>query len=239
MAPLARSHTALALLCLWILPGSPRFLHAASASPPQPSSVVLSANPSLAILGQAVTLTASVTPSAATGEVTFYDGTTVLGVAAVSGGQATLTTLLLPFGHRSLKAFYSGDSTYAKSLSTAVIEVVTTQPADSLLAMTNYPVGSFPQAIAMGDFNGDGKIDLVVVAQRGLDILLGNGDGTFQAARAITDAGANGPNSPMAVGDFNATASWTWWYATRATGPAFCSATETERSRRPLTSEPE
>jgi uncharacterized repeat protein (TIGR01451 family) len=53
----------------------------------------------------------------------------------------------------------------------------------------------------MGDFNGDGKADLAV-ANGGSDnvsILLGNGNGTFQAA---VNYNVHGPRS-VAVGDFN------------------------------------
>ncbi len=70
-----------------------------------------------------------------------------------------------------------------------------------------YPVGTAPRAVAFGDCNGDGKVDLAVanpgnaVGDDGnVSILLGNGDGTFQAANNIA-AGKN-PFS-IAVGDFN------------------------------------
>jgi hypothetical protein len=44
--------------------------------------------------------------------------------------------------------------------------------------------GSGPVSLATGDFNGDGKIDLAAAANNSgvVSIILGNGDGTFQAA---------------------------------------------------------
>ena len=71
-----------------------------------------------------------------------------------------------------------------------------------------YPVGTNPQAIATGDFNGDGKTDLVVVNygdptasnDGGVSILFGKGDGTFQTAKSVT----SGKNcTRIAAGDFN------------------------------------
>jgi len=69
-------------------------------------------------------------------------------------------------------------------------------------AATSYPVGTSPQAIVVGDFNGDGKPDIAVAnaASSNVSILLGNGDGTFQAAR---DFSAGNSPSSIAVGDFN------------------------------------
>ncbi len=58
----------------------------------------------------------------------------------------------------------------------------------------NAAVENGPVRIALADFNHDGKLDAAVVAEEatdfGLDVLLGNGDGTFQ------------PLAPYAVGSF-------------------------------------
>ncbi len=67
-----------------------------------------------------------------------------------------------------------------------------------------YAVGPEPAAMTVGDFNGDGIPDLAVTGYDSVNgtvsVLLGNGDGTFQAARNFP-AGAD-PAS-VAVGDFN------------------------------------
>ena len=53
---------------------------------------------------------------------------------------------------------------------------------------------------AVGDFNGDGKADLVTPLQ---GILLGNGDGTFQTPIAYPAGIVNSGATVMAVADFN------------------------------------
>ncbi len=47
-------------------------------------------------------------------------------------------------------------------------------------AINPFPSGSF--AIATGDFNQDGKLDVVMITEDGFSVALGNGDGTFQKA---------------------------------------------------------
>ena len=62
--------------------------------------------------------------------------------------------------------------------------------------------GTFPFSIAMGDFNGDGKLDLAVanVSSNTVSILLGDGRGNFTLASS--PATGDEPYS-VAVGDFN------------------------------------
>src|SRR5947209_8301467 len=50
------------------------------------------------------------------------------------------------------------------------------------------PSGSQPSALVSGDFNGDGKMDLAAGVNGAVLILLGNGDGTFQAASSYSTA---------------------------------------------------
>jgi sugar lactone lactonase YvrE len=92
--------------------------------------------PSAATWGQAVTLTAGAFPAgsaAPTGDVTFTLGTTVLGSAPLSltasgTDVAALTTTDLPVGVDTVTATYGGDSQYAESMSTAVVDVSGTAP---------------------------------------------------------------------------------------------------------------
>jgi FG-GAP-like repeat len=64
-----------------------------------------------------------------------------------------------------------------------------------------YAGGYDPGFVALGDFNGDGHLDLAVANRAGtLSILLGNGDGTLQAAQSYA---VGFPASSIAVGDFN------------------------------------
>jgi hypothetical protein len=66
----------------------------------------------------------------------------------------------------------------------------------------NYNASAAPRAVAIGDLNGDGKLDLVVANQTGanVSVLLGNGNGTFQSA--VNYAAGTGPRA-VVLGDFN------------------------------------
>ncbi|MCF7731454.1 MAG: Ig-like domain repeat protein [Akkermansiaceae bacterium] len=73
------------------------------------------ANPSNS--GAPVTFTATVTGKAPTGSVTFYDGTSELGRAAINGTKASFSTRSLAAGWHCLSACYAGDPTNRPSAS--------------------------------------------------------------------------------------------------------------------------
>ncbi len=67
-----------------------------------------------------------------------------------------------------------------------------------------FPAGTGPQSVAVGDFNGDGKPDLVIADYGGntVTVLLGNGAGGFAPAPDSPFTDSAWPVS-VAVGDFN------------------------------------
>lgn len=90
-----------------------------------PTTTTLAASASTVESGSPVTLTATVDPSTATGNVEFLNGSTSLGTAALSGGVAALTTSALPIGSASITAVYAGDAGNKTSTSSAVGVTVT------------------------------------------------------------------------------------------------------------------
>jgi uncharacterized repeat protein (TIGR01451 family) len=161
--------------------------------------IALTSSPNPSTLGQPVTLSASVT-SAATGRITFLAGSTVLGDAAVSNGQAALTTSLLVVGLNTLFAEYSGDATYGPAVSTVRLQTVGETALNGLSPLTSYQTDSYSQHVEIADLNRDGKLDLVVGTSTGVDIFLGNGDGTFQPE---TTYPVSGTTYTLAVVDVN------------------------------------
>lgn len=103
------------------------------------SSLQSSTNP--VTLGQALTLTASVTSAGpnVTGSMSFFDGATLLGSAGLgANGSATLTTSSLTAGTHNLTAVYSGDTNHATSTTASLAERVV-QPVQLGLTSTVNP----------------------------------------------------------------------------------------------------
>ena len=89
------------------------------------TSLVSSLNP--ANVGQPVSFTATVTGAfggTVTGKVTFFNGTSKLGGATLSGGVANFTTSKLSARTNSITATYNGSGSYSGSTSNVVKEIV-------------------------------------------------------------------------------------------------------------------
>jgi hypothetical protein len=80
------------------------------------------------------------------------------------------------------------------------VSVVLNQGSGTFASHNDYSAGANPDALAAGDFNNDGKVDVVVGLGGGLSLLLGDGKGAFAAP--VTFGSGLSPHS-IAVADFN------------------------------------
>jgi surface antigen len=102
------------------------------------TTLTSSANPS--VFGQRVTYTATVAPSAGsgnpTGTVQFFDGTTPIGSGTLSNGTYSMTPPSLAVGSYPLTATYSGDNDFLTSISPVLNQTVNKAPTKTALAAT-------------------------------------------------------------------------------------------------------
>jgi hypothetical protein len=107
------------------------------------STVSLSSSTNPSYGGQLATFTAIVHPNiqagALGGSVVFSDGSTTLGAASVSHGQATLSTAALTIGTHEITARYSGNSKYLPEASAPVTQKVVVAPTTTALTSNANP----------------------------------------------------------------------------------------------------
>ena len=153
-------------------------------------------------LGQSVTLTATVSPSGASGTVSFYDGTTLLGTAPVANGQAAITTTIPGVDLQQISAVFHAIGAYDSPSSPIIPVTVTAGVGGTFGSAVNYPVGSTPSAIVTGDFNGDGLPDLAVAnaGSNSVTVFFGQANGTLRNAQTV-EIGSQ--PTVLAAGDFN------------------------------------
>src|ERR1700722_310013 len=94
---------------------------------------------------------------------------------------------------------------YNDTISAGTVSILTGLKNGSFKPAVSYAIKGKAVAVAVGDFNNDGKQDIVVLSgdiTGGIDLLLGNGDGPFQVAKPLSVAG--GSRAGLVVADFNA-----------------------------------
>ena len=90
------------------------------------TTVTLTSNIASAFAGQAITFTATVKPTGIgtpTGNVAFYDSTTLIGSSALSAGSASIAPVLTA-GTHSITAVYTGDTNFTGNTSAVLSQVV-------------------------------------------------------------------------------------------------------------------
>jgi hypothetical protein len=116
---------------------------------PFTTKTVVTTSGSPSFVGQSVTFTATVKWTYGTvpdGEVvTFYDGTTAIGIGATASGVATFTTSSLTAKTHYIKATYAGDATFMPSSGT-VKQVVEKYPTTTTISSSLNP-SQFGQAV--------------------------------------------------------------------------------------------
>jgi hypothetical protein len=132
------------------------------------TTLTLTVNPATSTFGQQIALTATLSPYTAQGLSTdgegiyFYNGSSNLGVAALSGGVATLNLTSPPAGMDSLGAHYFGDANLNASTSNSISYTVFAIPTIAFtVANHTYGDALFPIAATS---NSTGAITYSVVS---------------------------------------------------------------------------
>ena len=159
----------------------------------------LTSTPNPSNYGSCVTFTGTVSPSAATGTVTFKDGAVTVGTSSLAGGTATLTSCGLAAGSHSMAATYNGDSTYASSTSTTLTQTVNKATPSVVVAGSPNP-SAFGASVTFTATATPSSCTGSVTFKDGATTL---GTGTISGGSATYSASALGVGSHSVTGSYN------------------------------------
>jgi hypothetical protein len=125
----------------------------AATAPREASAVTLIANPTTAVSGQTISLSANVAPASGTsiptGTVTFQDGSTAIGTSPLVAGSGSLAVSTLSVGTHSLSAVYGGDTADSPSTSKTVSVTITALSAPPPTPAADYGLTLSSGTLAM------------------------------------------------------------------------------------------
>jgi hypothetical protein len=141
--------------------------------------------------GPPLVLTATASSGLAVSYSSLTPATCALGGSAVT---------LLSAGTCTVQAAQAGNGSYSAAASVTQSFVVIAAPQFSGSAA--YLAGTYPEGIAVGDFNGDGKLDVAVANafSGNVSILLGDGAGGLSPGTTVQ---LGGQPAAVVAGDFN------------------------------------
>ena len=159
------------------------------------TSMTLSSTPTTVLMGQPLTVTATVTPSGASGYVTFLDGGANLGSALITNGVATLSTSLYTTGTHVITASYPGISWTIPSYTASTSQAVN--------AFAGYPWGS-PSSTSLSATPSTAAVGQTVTLQASVTPATANGtvvflDGSASLGTATLNAGIATLNTSFAL----------------------------------------
>ncbi len=154
--------------------------------------------------GTSFTLTGTVSTTAATGTIEFYDTTTStdLGSSSVTDGVTTLATSLSAVETHAIEAIYSGDTTYATSTSSTINIVISSSSSSS----TTISLSVSPATVTYG--SGVGLAAIVTPVSSTGTVTFYDGSTEIGTAALSDTAVASLTTTSLALGSHTITAKY-------------------------------
>jgi Bacterial Ig-like domain (group 3)/MBG domain (YGX type)/FG-GAP-like repeat len=163
------------------------------------TTISVAQTPQNAVYGQAVTLTATLTPyvngsnSSDGTSVSFFDGTTNLGSSNLSNGVASLTITSLTTGSHSFSAVFGGDCAAALTGSTSLAILSTIGKATPAITWANPASIAYGVSLSAAQLNATASVSGTPTYTPAAGTVLPAGNDTLSVTFAPTDTVNYGP----------------------------------------------